>query len=64
MRKLRPPVIFHQAPKFKEQMKRFSLDELRTVFDGLLQADRTLKSSGLAGRLVLERMILRMCGTQ
>jgi len=62
MRKLRPPVIFHQAPQFKEQMKRFSLDELRGVFDVLLQADQALKSSGLGGRLVLERMILRMCG--
>jgi len=62
MRKLRPPVIFHQAPQFKEQMKRFSLDELRAVFAVLLQADQALKSSGLGGRLILERTILRMCG--
>jgi DNA polymerase III subunit delta len=62
MKKLRPPVIFHQAPQFKEQMKRFSLDELRGVFAVLLQADQALKSSGLSGRLVLERMVLRICG--
>jgi DNA polymerase-3 subunit delta len=62
MRKLRPPVIFHQASQFKEQMRRFSLDELRGVFEVLLQADLALKSSGLGGRLVLERMILRLCG--
>ena len=62
MKKLRPPVIFHQASKFKEQMKCFSLVELRRVFEVLLSTDQTLKSSGLGGRLVLERMILRMCG--
>jgi len=62
MKKLRPPVIFHQALKFKEQMKCFSLVELRRVFEVLLSTDQALKSSGLGGRLVLERMILRMCG--
>ncbi len=64
MKKLRPPVIFHQAQKFKEQMKRFSLDELRGVFEDLLKTDQALKSSGLGGRLALERMILKLCGTE
>jgi DNA polymerase III delta subunit len=56
-------VIFHQSALFQEQMRRFSVDELREAFDIMLSADRALKSSGLAGRLVLERMILKLCGT-
>ncbi len=55
-------VIFHQSAKFQEQMRRHSMEELRGAFGIMLQADRTLKSSGLSGRLVLERMILRLCG--
>ncbi|HYA88026.1 MAG TPA: DNA polymerase III subunit delta [Nitrospirota bacterium] len=56
-------VIFHQARLFKEQMRRYTMDELRETFSVLLAADRALKSSGLNGRLVLERMILKLCGT-
>lgn len=62
LKRVRPPVIFHQAKQFKEQMRCYSLAELREVFPVLLAADNTLKSSGTAGRLVLERMILRLCG--
>ncbi len=60
VKKLR--IIFHQAPQFKEQMKRYSLDELRGAFAILVSTDKALKSSGLEGRLVLERMILKLCG--
>jgi DNA polymerase-3 subunit delta len=60
VKKLR--IIFHQAGVFKEQMRCYTLDELREVFALMLSADKALKSSGLNGRLVLERMILRMCG--
>lgn len=56
-------VIFHQSARFQEQMRRFSLEELRGVFSVLLATDRQLKSSALPGRLVLERMILKVCGT-
>jgi hypothetical protein len=28
----------------------------------MVSADRALKSSGLQGKLVLERMILKLCG--
>lgn len=62
MKKLRPPVIFHQADSFKSQVKSYTPDELREVFAVLLSTDKTLKSSGLNGRLVLERMILMLCG--
>jgi len=62
MKKLRPPVIFHQADLFKSQVKSYTLDELRGVFAVLLSTDKALKSSGLNGRLVLERMILKLCG--
>ncbi len=62
MKKLRPPVIFHQTGLFRDQMKRYSMDELQRTFTVLLSADRDLKSGGLNGRLVLERMILKLCG--
>lgn len=62
MKKLRPPVIFHQAALFKSQMKSYTLHELREVFALMLSTDKALKSSGLKGRSVMERMILRMCG--
>lgn len=62
MKKLRPPVIFHQVAQFKSQMKSYSLEELRKAFEVMLSADKAIKSSGLSGRLVLERMILELCG--
>ncbi len=61
MKKLRPPVIFHQMKRFREQMRKYGQEELRDVFGLLLTADRSLKSSALPGRLVLERLILRLC---
>jgi DNA polymerase-3 subunit delta len=63
MKKLRPPVIFHQVALFKSQMKAFSLEELRRTFPVMLSADRALKSSGLSGRLIMDRMILELCGS-
>jgi DNA polymerase-3 subunit delta len=56
-------VIFHQSASFHEQMRRFSVDELRKAFHVMLSADKALKSSGLPGKLVLERMILELCGS-
>ena len=55
-------VIFHQSASFQAQMRSYTGEELRTVFAVLLRADRSLKSGGLSGRLVLERTILRLCG--
>jgi len=55
-------VIFHQANLFKEQMRKYTLDELKEVFAILLSTDKALKSGGLNGKLLLERMILRLCG--
>jgi DNA polymerase-3 subunit delta len=55
-------VIFHQSAAFQAQMKRFTMEDLHGVFGVMLSADRALKSSGLSGKLVLERMILRVCG--
>jgi len=57
-------VIFHQAASFRDQMRSYSLSELERVFAVLLATDRRLKSSGLSGRLVLERMVLELCGVQ
>ncbi len=55
-------VIFHQSASFQQQMRGYSMDELRNVFAVMLGVDRALKSSGISGRLVLERMILTLCG--
>ena len=56
-------VIFHQAASFQTQLRSYTIAELETAIEILLNTDRTLKSSGISGRLVLERMILRLCGT-
>jgi len=63
MKKLRPQVIFHQTASFQAQLRSYSLAELEKAFAVLLNADKALKSSGLGGRLVLERMILRLSGS-
>ena len=56
-------IIFHQAASFQAQLRSYTLGELEAAIEVLLNADRALKSSGMSGRLVLERMILRLCGT-
>ena len=55
-------IIFHQSASFQEQMRSYTIRELQGVFDVLINADKSMKSSGIGGRLVLERMILRLCG--
>jgi len=59
MKKVR--VIFHQTGQFKDQMRRYTLSELTGAFSIMLSTDRNLKSSGLNGKLLLERMILKLC---
>ena len=56
-------IIFHQAGAFQAQLRSYTLGELEAAIEVLLMTDKALKSSGLSGRLVLERMILRLCGT-
>ncbi|MDH4162655.1 MAG: DNA polymerase III subunit delta [Nitrospirota bacterium] len=55
-------IIFHQSAAFQDQMRRNDLQELQGAFGALLDADRALKSGSLNGRLVLERLVLRLCG--
>jgi len=55
-------VIFHQSASFQAQMRSYTLTELQDVFGVLVTADKAMKSSGIGGRLVLERMIMRLCG--
>jgi len=55
-------IIFHQAGSFQEQLRSYSLQELEKSFEILMNADRSLKSGALQGRLVLERLVLRLCG--
>jgi DNA polymerase-3 subunit delta len=56
-------IIFHQSASFQEQMRNYNLSELQGVFDILITTDKAIKSSGIGGRLVLERMIMRLCGS-
>jgi DNA polymerase-3 subunit delta len=62
--KTRLRVIFHQSAAFQRQMRSWSVRELEAAFGTLLAADRGIKSGGLAPRLVLERMVLTLCGTK
>ena len=55
-------VIWLQSASFQQQMRRFSLEELREAFTVMLSTDRALKSSSLDSRLLMERMILKLCG--
>jgi DNA polymerase III subunit delta len=59
MKKLR--IIFHQTGLFKDQMRRFNTAELSAVFPVMMSTDKVLKSRGLNGKLLLERMILKLC---
>jgi hypothetical protein len=44
-----------------QRAERFSLAELRSFTERLLEADLRLKSSGAQPRIVLERLFLEMC---
>lgn len=46
---------------FLQQVNRFSFDELKGVFDRFLNTDLALKSSRVAKKLILERLILDLC---
>lgn len=61
--KTRLRIIFHQSAAFQRQMRSWNIRELEGAFGLLLAADRGLKSSGMGGRLVLERLVLELCGT-
>ena len=59
--KKRLKIIFYESASFQRQMRSFSLKSLYDAFEVMQHADRSLKSSSLNGRLVLERMILKLC---
>jgi DNA polymerase-3 subunit delta len=47
---------------FLEQVKKYSFDELKWTFEQFLKADLALKSSKLTKKMLLERLILNLCG--
>ena len=47
---------------FLEQVKKYSFDELKWTFEQFLKADLALKSSKLTKQILLERLILDLCG--
>ncbi|MFH2012708.1 MAG: DNA polymerase III subunit delta [Pseudomonadota bacterium] len=47
---------------FLKQVDQFSFDELKGAFDKFLNTDLALKSSRISKRLILERLILDLCG--
>ncbi len=55
-------IFAFQSAAFQEQMRRFTLDELRDAFNVMLSTDSALKSSGVDNKLLLDRMILKLCG--
>jgi DNA polymerase-3 subunit delta len=55
-------IIFHQSAAFQEQMRQYTLEELEQAFAVMTRTDRALKSGGLNSRLVLDRMVLQLCG--
>lgn len=60
--KKRLNVLWLHSASFREQMNMFSLPELRGAFGVLLQADRQIKTGGLEARLLLDRLIMKLCG--
>ncbi len=55
-------VFWRQSASFKKQMQSFTFSELSKAFEVMMSADRALKSSGLSSRLIMDRMILELCG--
>lgn len=55
-----PPTFLNE---FLQQLQLFSLSEIRTIFDCLLEADLQLKSSALSQDIVLESLIFKICGS-
>lgn len=62
--KKRLNVLWLHSASFMEQMNRFSEAELKEALGALLQADRQLKTGGQDARLVLDGLILKLCGSQ
>lgn len=56
-------LIFHQAAAFQAQLRSYRMGELEQAFEAMLTADRAIKSGEMSGKLALERMIFRLCGT-
>jgi DNA polymerase-3 subunit delta len=51
-----------QAKKFWQQTRRFELRHLKLSYERLFEADRQLKSSTFEPALVLERLVMNLCG--
>jgi DNA polymerase-3 subunit delta len=47
-----------------KKSERYTKEDLREAFDSLNEADKQLKSSGQNPKLVLEKVVLDICGTQ
>ncbi len=62
--KKRLNVLWLHSASFMEQMNSFSEPELKEAFGALLQADRLLKTGGQEARLVLDGLILKLCGSR
>ena len=60
MRKLRPPVIFKQAPSFKKQLGSWDLSRISMALDVLTQAEADCKVTGNPPETVTSRALMRI----
>ncbi len=60
MRKLRPPVIFKQAPAFKKQLGSWDLKRIALAMDLLTQAENDCKVTGYPPETVCSRVLMRL----
>lgn len=45
-----------------KQLRRFDAKRLSRSFDALLSADRSFKSAGADGRIIMEKLVIELCG--
>jgi DNA polymerase-3 subunit delta len=60
MRKLRPPIIFKQAPAFKQQLQQWDLNRLSNALDILTQAETDCKITGNPPETICSRALMRL----
>ncbi len=60
MRKLRPPVIFKQAPAFKNQLGSWDLNRIAMALDLLTQAEADCKITGNPPETITSRTLMRI----
>lgn len=58
--RLRPPVFFKQVPRFKEQMRRWTVPHLAQALDRLIRAEMDCKRTGRPAETICRRVLLEI----